>query len=114
MVGEGTTMGIETALVGLGMSAATASAVATGVYAAGAGLAVSKALTPKPVKAAVAQLTQADKPQAAQQVDRSKIEQRNSVAAMGALSGNSSTLLTGSGGVASGSLNLGSSALLGQ
>lgn len=108
-------MGIETGLVALGMSATTASAVATGIYAAGAGMAASAALAPKAVKSILpSALTQADKPQAKQEVDRSAIEKRNGVAAMGALAGNGSTLLTGSGGVSSGSLNLGSSTLLGQ
>lgn len=59
-------------------------------------------------------LGQADKPQEKQEVDRSTILKRNATAAQGALAGNASTLLSGTGGVSSNALNLGSSSLLGQ
>lgn len=113
-------MGIETALVGLGMSASTAAATAgviTAVGTAAVGAAASKALAPKPPKAEMpAPLTAADKPQAAKEADMSQIAKKNALAASatGALSGNNSTLLTGSQGVSSGALNLGQNTLLGS
>jgi len=110
-------MGIETALIGAGLSAATASAVSTGLITAGIGAVASKVLAPKAPKApTVAPLTQADRPQEANTVDRAALLNKNASAASaaGALSGNSSTLLTGSTGVATGGLNLGTSTLLGQ
>jgi len=109
-------MGIETALIGAGMSAATASAVTTGLITAGIGAVASAALAPKaPKPQGPAPLTQADKPPAQLKApDQAAMLEKNSIAAMGALAGNSSTLLTGSSGVAPGSLNLGASTLLGQ
>lgn len=108
-------MGIETALIAYGMSAATASAVTTGLITAGVGAVASKVLAPKAPKASTTPaMTQAQRPQEKQQVDQTEILKRNATAATGALSGNASTLLTGSGGVDSGSLNLGTSTLLGQ
>lgn len=110
-------MGIETGLAALGMSATTASAVATGIYSAAAAAAIGAATAPKPQKQESPKaLTGADKPptvQAEKAADRNQILEKNSIAAMGALSGNSSTLLTGSQGV-TGGLNLGGSTLLGQ
>lgn len=111
-------MGIETALVGMGMSAATASAVTTGVITAGIGAAASYALAPKQPKqeTQVAPLTQSDKPPQQQQApDRSALRDKNALVAgaAGALGGNTSTMLTGAQGPA-GALNLGASTLLGQ
>jgi hypothetical protein len=113
-------MGIETALVGLGMSAGTASTVAgviTAVGTAAASAEVAKALQPKQQAQTVAPVTEADKPpQAEKAPDTADIARKNALAASatGALAGNSSTLLTGSAGVSPGSLNLGGSTLLGQ
>ena len=110
-------MGIETGLAALGMSATTASAVAAGIYGAVATAAITAATAPKPQKQDQPNpITGADKPpgvQAEKQVDRAAIADKNGLAAMGALAGNSSTLLTGSQGV-TGGLNLGGSTLLGQ
>jgi len=113
-------MGIETALVGAGMSASAAAATAgviTAVGTAAIGAAASKALAPKQPEQQIKALTTADKPtQAEKAPDLSEIARKNALAASasGALSGNSSTLLTGAQGVSSGSLNLGQSTLLGQ
>ena len=113
-------MGIETGLAALGMSATTASAVATGIYtAAAAGALVSAATAPKPQQAQTpGAITSADKPpqvQAEKAVDRNALLNQNALAASaaGALGGQSSTVLTGSQGV-TGNLNLGTSTLLGQ
>jgi len=108
-------MGIAEGLVALGLSATTASAVSTGLITAGIGAVTSAALAPGAPKIdAPKPLGEADKPQAKQEVDRSTILKRNATAAQGALAGNASTLLSGTGGVSAGSLNLGSSSLLGQ
>lgn len=114
-------MGIETGLLALGASAGTAatvSTIATGLLTSLAGSVVSKALAPKQPSqgAQVAPLTQADKPQAEKAPDRSQIENKNAMAAAaaGQLAGNNSTLLTGSQGINPGTLNLGSSTLLGN
>ncbi|MGJ7508690.1 hypothetical protein [Variovorax sp. GT1P44] len=114
-------MGIETALIGAGLSASTAAAASAAITAVGTaalGAAASKALAPKQPTSTtqVTPLTQADKPQAAKDVDLNAIKNKNAMAAAaaGQLSGNNSTLLTGSSGVNSGSLNLGTSTLLGQ
>jgi hypothetical protein len=111
-------MGIESALVTAGLSSTTASAVVTGVITSAIGAAVTYATAPKPQKQeGPKSLTGADKPpgvQAEKQVDRNLMLNKNTIASAGALAGNSSTLLTGSQGVNPGSLNLGSSTLLGQ
>lgn len=104
-------MGIETGVAGLLSAAGTAAATAV------AGALVSKALAPKPQQQQVKPLDSADKPpQAEKAPDINAIAKKNALAASasGALSGNSSTLLTGSQGVNPGSLNLGTSTLLGQ
>lgn len=110
-------MGIETALVAAGMSAATAAAVGTAATVVGGGLAL-KALTQKAPKApAVKPLTAADKPPAqAKAPDRPAISAANKAAAGpgGAMSGNSGTFLTGPSGVDPSTLVLGKSTLLGQ
>lgn len=112
-------MGIETGLAALGMSATTASAVATGLYTAAASAAIAAATAPKapkseprPVEPTV---TKAPGVQAEKAADRNAILDKNALAASaaGALGGNSSTLLTGTQGV-TGGLNLGGSTLLGQ
>lgn len=114
-------MGIETALVGLGMSAGTASTVAgviTAVGTAAVGAAATQALTKQPkAEPQIPAISQADKPpQQAKAPEISDIAKKNALAASaaGALSGNNSTLLTGSQGIAANSLNLGQSKLLGQ
>ena len=111
-------MGIETALIGMGLSAATASAVSTGLITAGIGAVASTALAPKPAQAATpAPITAAEKPpQASQAPDAAQLLKKNALAAgaMGPLAGNNSTLLTGSAGVNPASLSLGQSSLLGQ
>jgi hypothetical protein len=104
-------------LIALGLSASTAATVGTAASIAGtavAGAAATSALAKTPKVETPKPLTQADKPQAKQEVDRSTILKRNATAAMGALSGNSSTLLSGTGGVSAGSLNLGGNSLLGS
>lgn len=109
-------MCVET-LIGLGLSASTAATAGTVASIAGtavAGAAATAALSKTPKVDAPKPLTQADKPQAKQEVDRSALLKRNATAAMGALAGNSSTLLSGTGGVSPGSLNLGSNSLLGN
>ena len=109
-------MCVET-LIGLGLSASTAGAVGTAATIAGtavAGAAASSALAKTPQVDAPKPLTQADKPQAAQAVDRAELLKRNAAAASSALSGNASTLLSGSSGISPGSLNLGSNSLLGK
>jgi hypothetical protein len=115
-------MGIESGLIAAGVSsgtAATVSAVATGVLTAAAGAVVTSALAPKQPKAEpqIPAISQADKPpQAARAPDLSAIAKKNALtaSAAGALSGNNSTLLTGSQGISPSSLNLGRSTLLGQ
>lgn len=102
-------MGIETG--------ALLSAAATAATTAVVGAVVSKALAPKPQQQAVKPVTDADKPpQAEKAADLNSIAKKNALAAAagGQLAGNSSTLLTGSTGVDPGSLNLGTSSLLGQ
>ena len=105
-------------LIALGLSASTASTVGTVASIAGtaaAGAAATSALTKAPKVDAPKPLTQADKPaQAAQAVDRNALLKRNATAAMGALAGNASTLLSGTSGVSPGSLNLGGNSLLGK
>ena len=106
---------IEGGLIAAGLSATTASAVTTGLITTAVGATVAAATAPGAPKIDVPKpLGQADKPQAKQEVDRNAILKRNGNASMGALSGNASTLLSGTGGVASSVLNLGSSSLLGQ
>jgi hypothetical protein len=114
-------MGIETALIGAGWSAGAASAASAAVTAVGtaaAGALVSKALGPKPPEQAkqVQPLSQAEKPQAAKEVDATAIRNKNALAAaaMGSLAGNNATLLTGSQGINPGGLNLGTNSLLGS
>ncbi len=65
---------------------------------------------------ALAPVTTADKPQAAQAVDPAALAKKNALAASaaGALAGNSSTVLSGSQGIAPASLNLGTNTLLGS
>lgn len=114
-------MGIETALIGAGLSASTAAAASAAITAVGTaalGAAASKALAPKlpDGSSTVKQLTQADKPQDVKGPDLSQIKDKNALAAAaaGQLAGNNSTLLTGSSGIASGNLNLGTNTLLGS
>lgn len=90
------------------------SGVAAAAATAAVGALATKALTKKPDTPAVPVAATPDKPQEKQAVDQSVLLKRNATAAAGALSGNASTLLTGSGGVSPGNLNLGSTSLLGQ
>jgi len=94
------------------------SAAGTAAATAVVGAVVSQALAPKQKDKPQQQqqITQADKPQEVKQVDQSALQKKNALAmaAGGSLSGNSGTLLTGSSGVNSNSLNLGTSTLLGQ
>lgn len=104
-------MGIETG--------ALLSALGTAATTAAVGAVVSAALAPKPEKQSqpVTPISSADKPpQSTRAPDLSDIAKKNALAASasGALSGNSSTLLTGSQGISPSSLNLGQSKLLGQ
>ena len=108
-------MGIETALVGAGLSATAASAVTTGLITTVVGAGLSAALAPKPQKPEAP--TPIEKPptaQAEKTVDRASLLSKNAMAASaaGALAGNGSTLLTGPQGAATG--GLGTSTLLGN
>lgn len=93
------------------------SGVAAAAATAAVGALATKALAPKPQDQAKPPLPlgSADKPQDVQAPERSNLKQQNALAAAaaGSLSGNSSTLLTGSSG-ASGGLNLGTNTLLGS
>jgi len=99
-----------TAAAGLGTSLATAAVTAA------VGALASKALMPKQEQQAIKPVSQAEKPQEAKAVDYNAIKDKNALAAAasGMLSGNGSTLLTGSSGVNPGSLNLGTNTLLGN
>jgi hypothetical protein len=90
-------------------SSGVATAAATAATTAVVGAVANKAMTKKPVTPTTAVIPTPDKPQ-----DQSVLMKRNATAAAGALSGNASTLLTGSGGVNPATLNLGSTSLLGQ
>ncbi len=92
------------------------SGVAAAAATAAVGAVVSKALAPKQAAQTVAPVTTADKPQAAQAVDPAALAKKNALAASaaGALAGNSSTVLSGSQGIAPASLNLGTNTLLGS
>lgn len=104
---------IGTFVTWLGTSGA-ASAAATAAATAAVGAVATKAMAKKPVTAPTAIIPTPDKPQEQKAIDQSVLLKRNATAAAGALSGNASTLLTGSGGVSPATLNLGSTSLLGQ
>lgn len=98
-------MGIETAV--LLSYAATAAQVVGAVGAAYGAVQSSKSKAPN------IKMPEPEKPaQAAKTVDRNGVAAAN--AAIGGLTGNSSTFLTGPSGVASTALNLGKNTLLGQ
>jgi hypothetical protein len=102
-------MGVET---GIG---AILSAVGTAAATAVVGAAASQALAPKPQKQAAP--TAPDAPPKAQATqDPMAIAKKNALAASaaGSMSGNNSTLLTGSQGINPANLNLGQSVLLGE
>lgn len=102
-------------MLGAGASAATVGAVATGVGALGAGMAASAIMKPKMPSAAAIPTPQAP-PQTTKAADRTVMLATNAAAsrAAGAFSGNSSTFLTGAGGIGASSLNLGRNTLLGS
>ena len=106
---------IESALIGWGMSAATASAATAGIVTAGAGAlagAAVSAAAPKPQMPKIPDPIKPPTPTQASQAPQ-RATQRLANAATGGL-GNSSTFLTGPGGIDPGTLNLGRNTLLGQ
>ncbi len=107
--------GLEPLLVSAGATAATATAISTGISVLG-GLATVKSLTDKPKMPDVQTITAADKPQTAKGPDRTAITAQNTalVAAAGARAGNAGTFLTGPLGIDPSTLNLGKNTLLGQ
>ncbi len=102
-----TTAGLVGTWLGTSGVAAAAATAVVGAYA-------SKALAKAPESPKAPTPITQTKLQEKQAVNRSKLLERNASAAAGALSGNSSTLLTGSGGISPQSLSLGSSTLLGE
>lgn len=109
-------MGIETALVSLGMSAAAAGTAATAITAVGAGMAAGQLMKPSQQMPTIAPVTPPPAAQAGKTADRTAMLAANTAAARpgGAFAGNSSTFLTGAGGIDTRSLTLGRSTLLGQ
>lgn len=113
--------GVGAAVSWIGANAAAVGAVAsaaTGAYAAKqqSSQAKKSAAAQKLAAESVKPLGQQDKPQEAKEVDTSAIQKRNAqmAAAAGQLGGNQATLLSGNNGIATNTLNLGVSSLLGQ
>lgn len=111
--GAGTAAAVGTAAAGSTFLGTVGTALATSV----AGALVSSALAPKKSGQAISPLTQADAPPKPQNAQAPEVlAQKNALAASatGALSGNSSTVLTGAQGISPANLSLGRSTLLGQ
>lgn len=108
--------GLEPLLLGLGASSASVGALATGLGAAGVGILgshIAKQLAPKTPAPTIA--TPEKPPQATKAPDRTAMLAANASAAMpGAMRGNSSTFLSGTGGIDMSTLNLGRNTLLGS
>lgn len=106
--------GLEPLLLGLGASSASVGALATGLGAAGVGILgshIAKQLAPKTPTIP----TPEKPPQATKAPDRTAMLAANASAAMpGAMRGNSSTFLSGTGGIEMSTLNLGRNTLLGS